>query len=109
MSELNQLSRSYGAVSAGPAVIELDRRAVLAAADRTSAGVRPTDARRTLLFAVDVAAAVAAVGIAGGTAHDTSIEERVRFDDFYIEHWSLWGDVKILTRTVASVIRLQGG
>jgi len=40
---------------------------------------------------------------------DTSIEDRVRFDNFYIEHWSLWQDVKIVTRTVASVFGMRGG
>ena len=40
---------------------------------------------------------------------DTSIEDRVRFDNFYIEHWSLWGDLKILLRTVSSMLRGSGG
>jgi lipopolysaccharide/colanic/teichoic acid biosynthesis glycosyltransferase len=38
----------------------------------------------------------------------TPIEDRVCIDNFYIEHWSLWQDVKILLRTVASVIRMRG-
>jgi exopolysaccharide biosynthesis polyprenyl glycosylphosphotransferase len=38
----------------------------------------------------------------------TPIEDRVCFDNYYIEHWSLWQDIKILTRTVASVVRLRG-
>jgi exopolysaccharide biosynthesis polyprenyl glycosylphosphotransferase len=36
---------------------------------------------------------------------DTSIDDRVRFDNFYIENWSLWGDVKIMFRTVRAVLR----
>ncbi len=40
---------------------------------------------------------------------DTSIEDRVAFDNHYIEHWSLWGDVKIMLRTVKSVLRASGG
>lgn len=40
---------------------------------------------------------------------DTSIEDRVIFDNHYIEHWSLWGDVKIILRTVPSVFRAMGG
>ena len=36
---------------------------------------------------------------------DTSIEERARFDNRYIEHWSLWQDVVILWRTAAAVLR----
>jgi lipopolysaccharide/colanic/teichoic acid biosynthesis glycosyltransferase len=39
---------------------------------------------------------------------DTSIEERARFDNFYIENWSLWTDLKIILRTVGQVIRAAG-
>ncbi|MGI8692714.1 MAG: sugar transferase [Geodermatophilaceae bacterium] len=39
---------------------------------------------------------------------DTSIEDRVAFDNHYIEHWSLWGDVKIMLRTVKSVVKATG-
>lgn len=38
----------------------------------------------------------------------TPIDDRVAFDNLYIEHWSLWRDVKILIRTVACVVRLRG-
>ncbi len=38
-----------------------------------------------------------------GLRGDTSIEDRVRFDNQYIEHWSLWQDVKIILRTAASL------
>ncbi len=34
-----------------------------------------------------------------GFRGDTSIEERVRYDIWYIENWSLWLDIKILFRT----------
>jgi len=36
-----------------------------------------------------------------GLTGDTSIHERVRFDNNYIEHWSLWLDLVILLRTLA--------
>jgi lipopolysaccharide/colanic/teichoic acid biosynthesis glycosyltransferase len=36
-----------------------------------------------------------------GLTGDTSIAERARFDNHYIEHWSLWLDVVILARTMA--------
>jgi exopolysaccharide biosynthesis polyprenyl glycosylphosphotransferase len=39
----------------------------------------------------------------------TCMEDRVCFDNFYIEHWSFWRDVKILVHTAASVIRMRGG
>lgn len=53
------------------------------------------------------------VGITGlaqvnGLRGDTSIEDRARFDNHYIETWSLWQDVCILMRTAASLFRLGG-
>ncbi|MEO6713039.1 MAG: sugar transferase, partial [Mycobacteriales bacterium] len=43
-----------------------------------------------------------------GLRGDTSIEERARFDNYYIENWSLWGDIKIIVRTVRSVAGAAG-
>jgi exopolysaccharide biosynthesis polyprenyl glycosylphosphotransferase len=43
-----------------------------------------------------------------GLRGDTSIEERILFDDYYIENWSLWFDLKILLRTPLEVFRLSG-
>ena len=43
-----------------------------------------------------------------GLRGDTSIDERVRFDNFYIENWSLWLDVQILIRTFAQVFQAAG-
>jgi lipopolysaccharide/colanic/teichoic acid biosynthesis glycosyltransferase len=40
---------------------------------------------------------------------DTSITQRVRLDNYYIEHWSFWQDIKILVRTVTSVFGMRGG
>ena len=50
------------------------------------------------------------VGLTGwaqvhGLRGDTSIEERARFDNHYIEHWSFWRDIVILVRTVGEVVR----
>jgi len=50
------------------------------------------------------------VGLTGwaqvhGLRGDTSIAERARFDNYYIEHWSLWRDVSILLRTLGAVFR----
>lgn len=44
-----------------------------------------------------------------GLRGDTSIADRARFDNFYIENWSLWLDIKILIRTVTAVLRGSGG
>jgi exopolysaccharide biosynthesis polyprenyl glycosylphosphotransferase len=53
------------------------------------------------------------VGLTGwaqvhGLRGDTSIADRARFDNFYIENWSLWGDIKILIRTAVQVLRAAG-
>lgn len=50
------------------------------------------------------------VGVTGwaqvnGLRGDTSIAERARFDNLYVEHWSLWFDAKILLGTMAAVVR----
>ncbi|MDQ1535162.1 MAG: hypothetical protein QOF28_2923 [Actinomycetota bacterium] len=50
------------------------------------------------------------VGLTGwaqvhGLRGDTSLKERVRFDNQYIEHWSLWRDVVILLRTLSAGFR----
>lgn len=43
-----------------------------------------------------------------GLRQDTSITDRVRFDNFYIENWSLWLDVKIVLKTFAEVLLRRG-
>lgn len=53
------------------------------------------------------------VGITGlaqihGLRGDTSIEDRARFDNHYIESWTLWQDVRILLRTATALFRFGG-
>ncbi|WP_231929641.1 sugar transferase [Micromonospora inositola] len=53
------------------------------------------------------------VGLTGlaqvsGLRGDTPISDRARFDNFYVENWSLWLDIKIVLRTVAEVFRGGG-
>ncbi|GAA1350585.1 exopolysaccharide biosynthesis polyprenyl glycosylphosphotransferase [Streptomyces beijiangensis] len=53
------------------------------------------------------------VGLTGlaqvhGLRGDTSIEDRCRFDNHYIDQWSWWQDVCILLRTALSLIRPAG-
>ncbi|MGW7378397.1 exopolysaccharide biosynthesis polyprenyl glycosylphosphotransferase [Streptomyces sp. NPDC054794] len=43
-----------------------------------------------------------------GLRGDTSIEDRARFDNAYIDDWSLWQDVCILLRTAAALVRSAG-
>ena len=50
------------------------------------------------------------VGLTGwsqvnGLRQETSIAQRARFDNYYIERWSLWLDVQILVRTVGVVAK----
>jgi exopolysaccharide biosynthesis polyprenyl glycosylphosphotransferase len=53
------------------------------------------------------------VGLTGlaqvsGLRGDTPISDRARFDNYYIENWSIWLDIKVLLRTVAEVFRGGG-
>ena len=40
-----------------------------------------------------------------GLRGDTPIPDRARFDNHYIEHWSLWRDVVVVARTLVIVVR----
>ncbi len=40
-----------------------------------------------------------------GLRGDTSIEERTRYDVWYVENWSMWLDVKIMLRTFVELVR----
>ncbi|PXW35287.1 UNVERIFIED_CONTAM: exopolysaccharide biosynthesis polyprenyl glycosylphosphotransferase [Williamsia faeni] len=53
------------------------------------------------------------VGLTGwaaihGLRGDTSIGDRVIYDNFYIENWSIWLDVKIIILTIKAVVRGTG-
>jgi lipopolysaccharide/colanic/teichoic acid biosynthesis glycosyltransferase len=53
------------------------------------------------------------VGMSGwaqvnGLRGDTSIEDRARFDNYYIQNWSIWSDIKIMLRTAGQVLRATG-
>ncbi|MFF5177741.1 sugar transferase [Micromonospora sp. NPDC000316] len=53
------------------------------------------------------------VGLTGlaqvsGLRGDTPISDRARFDNYYIENWSLWLDIKVVLRTIAEVVRGGG-
>jgi lipopolysaccharide/colanic/teichoic acid biosynthesis glycosyltransferase len=43
-----------------------------------------------------------------GLRGNTSIEDRARFDNYYVENWSLWLDFKIILRSVTSVFTSAG-
>lgn len=53
------------------------------------------------------------VGLTGlaqvsGLRGDTSIADRARHDNYYIENWSLWLDIKIIIRTFFEVLLARG-
>lgn len=39
---------------------------------------------------------------------DIGYDERVKLDIYYVEHWSLWMDIKILFKTVVTVLKKAG-
>jgi exopolysaccharide biosynthesis polyprenyl glycosylphosphotransferase len=43
-----------------------------------------------------------------GLRGDTSIEDRARLDNYYIENWSLWLDIKIILRTIPNLMKGSG-
>ncbi|MBR1606074.1 MAG: sugar transferase [Clostridia bacterium] len=43
-----------------------------------------------------------------GRSKITDFEEVVALDQYYIEHWSLWLDIKILAKTVMVVLKHDG-
>jgi exopolysaccharide biosynthesis polyprenyl glycosylphosphotransferase len=43
-----------------------------------------------------------------GLRGDTSVADRARFDNYYIENWSLWLDLKIVLRTFGVVLGREG-
>jgi exopolysaccharide biosynthesis polyprenyl glycosylphosphotransferase len=54
------------------------------------------------------------VGLTGwaavnGLRGDTSIGDRTRYDNNYIEDWSLWFDIKIMVRTLGAILTRAGG
>jgi lipopolysaccharide/colanic/teichoic acid biosynthesis glycosyltransferase len=38
----------------------------------------------------------------------TTFDDRIRLDLWYIDHWSFWLDLEILARTVGEVLRGRG-
>ncbi len=55
-----------------------------------------------------VPAGLTGLAAVNGLRGDTSIEDRARYDNVYIENWSLWLDVTILLRTALAVVRRTG-
>lgn len=86
--------------------------------DMTLVGPRPERPYFVDKFALEVPGYEARhrvpVGLTGwaainGLRGDTSIRERVLYDNYYIENWSPWLDAKILLLTTIAVFRGSGG
>ncbi|MCY1658658.1 sugar transferase [Dietzia sp. SL131] len=43
-----------------------------------------------------------------GLRGDTSITDRALYDNFYIQNWSIWLDIKVLLLTVRAVVARTG-
>jgi lipopolysaccharide/colanic/teichoic acid biosynthesis glycosyltransferase len=43
-----------------------------------------------------------------GLRGDTSLADRVEWDNFYVENWSPWLDLRILVRTIPALVTRRG-
>jgi lipopolysaccharide/colanic/teichoic acid biosynthesis glycosyltransferase len=85
--------------------------------DMTLVGPRPERPHFVELFSAQydryaqrhrVQAGLTGFAQVSGLRGDTSIAERARHDNFYIENWSLWLDIKIILRTFREVVLQRG-
>jgi exopolysaccharide biosynthesis polyprenyl glycosylphosphotransferase len=85
--------------------------------DMTLVGPRPERPHFVDRFSIEydryahrhrVQAGLTGLAQVSGLRGDTSIADRARFDNYYIEHWSLWLDIKIILRTFTEVLFARG-
>ena len=85
--------------------------------DMTLIGPRPERPHFVDKFSVEVdryhhrhrvRAGLTGLAQVSGLRGDTPINDRARFDNYYIENWSLWLDVKVLLRTFSEVFFARG-
>jgi exopolysaccharide biosynthesis polyprenyl glycosylphosphotransferase len=85
--------------------------------DMTLVGPRPERPHFVELFSAQydryaqrhrVQAGLTGLAQVSGLRGDTSIADRARHDNFYIENWSLWLDIKIIFRTFREVLLRRG-
>lgn len=63
----------------------------------------------TYVYRHRVPAGLTGLAQVNGMRGDTSIQERSYFDNYYIENWSLWLDIKVILRTFSEVLFAHGG
>ncbi len=85
--------------------------------DMTVVGPRPERPHFVELFSAQfdryahrhrVRAGLTGFAQVSGLRGDTSIADRARYDNFYMENWSLWLDIKITLRTFREVLLHRG-
>jgi exopolysaccharide biosynthesis polyprenyl glycosylphosphotransferase len=85
--------------------------------DMTIVGPRPERPYFAARFAVEhphysmrhrVPVGLTGLAQVSGLRGDTPISDRTRFDNYYIENWSLWLDAKVILRTIFEVFRGGG-
>ena len=85
--------------------------------DMSLVGPRPERPEYVVRFARDVARYEdrhrVKSGITGwaqvhGYRGQTSIADRVEWDNYYIQNWSIWLDLRIIFMTIAEVLRFRG-
>ncbi len=60
-------------------------------------------------FRQRVRAGLTGLAQVNGMRGDTAISERASYDNYYIDNWSLWLDVKVILRTFSEVVSGSGG
>lgn len=85
--------------------------------DMTLVGPRPERPHFVSKFAAEVdrydhrhrvRAGLTGLAQVSGLRGDTPISDRARFDNYYIENWSLWLDAKVILRTFSEVLFARG-
>jgi exopolysaccharide biosynthesis polyprenyl glycosylphosphotransferase len=93
---------------------ELPQLINVARGEMSLVGPRPERPEFVALFAADMArygerhrvrAGITGLAQVHGLRGQSPIADRVEFDNYYIENWSLWLDLKILVMTVLAVMR----
>jgi exopolysaccharide biosynthesis polyprenyl glycosylphosphotransferase len=97
---------------------ELPQLWVILRGDMTIVGPRPerphfvekfSAEEPTYLLRHRVPAGLTGLAQVNGMRGNTSIAERSYFDNYYIDHWSLWLDAKVILRTFSEVLFGSGG